>query len=114
MALGGIARIGQMQLLQPFVALAAAAVLLGETRRLAGDRLFRPGGRAGGAGLAHARRALALMSRLRRAGAAVPCQDQFGAAEIERTELSATQGGAHARGLGLLASRLLMVLGTAA
>jgi drug/metabolite transporter (DMT)-like permease len=31
MALGGIARIGQMQLLQPFVTLAASAVLLGET-----------------------------------------------------------------------------------
>jgi drug/metabolite transporter (DMT)-like permease len=30
MALGGIARIGQIQLLQPFVALAASAVLLGE------------------------------------------------------------------------------------
>ena len=30
MALGGIARIGQIQLLQPFIALAAAAVLLGE------------------------------------------------------------------------------------
>jgi len=31
MAMGGIARIGQIQLLQPFVALAASAVLLGET-----------------------------------------------------------------------------------
>lgn len=30
MALGGIARVGQMQLLQPFVTLAAAAALLGE------------------------------------------------------------------------------------
>jgi drug/metabolite transporter (DMT)-like permease len=31
MALGGIARVGQIQLLQPFVALAASAALLGET-----------------------------------------------------------------------------------
>jgi drug/metabolite transporter (DMT)-like permease len=31
MAMGGIARIGQIQLLQPFVALAASAALLGET-----------------------------------------------------------------------------------
>jgi drug/metabolite transporter (DMT)-like permease len=31
LALGGIAKVGQIQLLQPFVALAAAAVLLGET-----------------------------------------------------------------------------------
>ena len=31
MAMGGIARIGQMQLLQPFVALAAAAAVLGES-----------------------------------------------------------------------------------
>src|SRR6186997_1353144 len=30
MAMGGIARIGQIQLLQPFVALAASAALLGE------------------------------------------------------------------------------------
>ena len=30
MAMGGIARVGQIQLLQPFVALAAAALLLGE------------------------------------------------------------------------------------
>jgi drug/metabolite transporter (DMT)-like permease len=29
--MGGIARIGQIQLLQPFVALGAAALLLGET-----------------------------------------------------------------------------------
>ena len=31
MAMGGIARIGQIQLLQPFVALAAAAAVLGES-----------------------------------------------------------------------------------
>jgi drug/metabolite transporter (DMT)-like permease len=31
MAMGGIARVGQIQLLQPFVALAAAALLLGES-----------------------------------------------------------------------------------
>ena len=31
LAMGGIARVSQMQLLQPFVALAAAALLLGET-----------------------------------------------------------------------------------
>jgi drug/metabolite transporter (DMT)-like permease len=31
LALGGIARVGQLQLLQPFVALAASAALLGET-----------------------------------------------------------------------------------
>lgn len=31
LALGGIAKVGQIQLLQPFVALAASAVLLGET-----------------------------------------------------------------------------------
>jgi drug/metabolite transporter (DMT)-like permease len=30
LGLGGIARVGQLQLLQPFVALAAAAALLGE------------------------------------------------------------------------------------
>jgi drug/metabolite transporter (DMT)-like permease len=30
MAVGGIAKIGQIQLLQPFVALAASAALLGE------------------------------------------------------------------------------------
>lgn len=30
MALGGVARVGQMQLLQPFVTIAAAALLLGE------------------------------------------------------------------------------------
>ena len=29
--MGGIAKIGQIQLLQPFVALAASALLLGET-----------------------------------------------------------------------------------
>jgi drug/metabolite transporter (DMT)-like permease len=31
MAMGGIARVGQIQLLQPFIALAAAALLLGES-----------------------------------------------------------------------------------
>ena len=31
LALGGIAKVGQIQLLQPFVALAASAALLGET-----------------------------------------------------------------------------------
>ena len=55
LAMGGIAKIGQIQLLQPFVALAAAAVLLGETRRLAGDRLCGAGGRHRRARLAHAR-----------------------------------------------------------
>jgi drug/metabolite transporter (DMT)-like permease len=30
LAIGGIAKVGQIQLLQPFVALAAAALLLGE------------------------------------------------------------------------------------
>jgi drug/metabolite transporter (DMT)-like permease len=31
LALGGVARVGQVQLLQPFLSLAGAAVLLGET-----------------------------------------------------------------------------------
>jgi drug/metabolite transporter (DMT)-like permease len=35
LALGGVARVGQVQLLQPFLSLAGAAVLLGETLTLA-------------------------------------------------------------------------------
>ena len=64
MAMGGIARIGQIQLLQPFVALAAASAAAGRERRLAGDRLCRAGGRHRGAGLAHAGRAARLRQAL--------------------------------------------------
>ena len=35
LALGGVARVGQVQLLQPFLSLAGAAALLGETLTLA-------------------------------------------------------------------------------
>jgi drug/metabolite transporter (DMT)-like permease len=35
LALGGVARVGQVQLLQPFLSLAGAAVLLGETLTVA-------------------------------------------------------------------------------
>jgi drug/metabolite transporter (DMT)-like permease len=35
LALGGVARVGQVQLLQPFLSLAGAAILLGETLTLA-------------------------------------------------------------------------------
>ena len=74
MAMGGIAKIGQIQLLQPFVALAASAALLGERVGLARDRLCRAGGRHRGPGLAHAGRAARLMSERCPAGAAVACR----------------------------------------
>ena len=54
MAMGGIARVGQIQLLQPFVALAAAALLLGESIGLLEIVVCGAGGGAGGARLAHA------------------------------------------------------------
>ena len=60
MSLGGIARIGQMQLLQPFVTLVAAYFLLGRAHRLDGICLFRRGGCAGSPGLAHAGHSLAM------------------------------------------------------
>ena len=54
MSLGGIARIGQMQLLQPFVTLLGAYLLLGETIGWMEIVLLAGGRWAGGAGLAHA------------------------------------------------------------
>ena len=55
LAMGGIARVGQIQLLQPFVALAAACGAAGRACRLARDRLRPAGGGHRGARLAHAR-----------------------------------------------------------
>ena len=73
MSLGGIAKIGQMQLLQPFVTLVAAYLLLGETIGWMEKFLSARGGWAGGAGLAHAGRALALSVAACAGGAAVRC-----------------------------------------
>ena len=65
LAMGGIARISQMQLLQPFVALWPPAALLGEPIGWLEIALRGAGGRAGGAGLAHAGCADALSSAAR-------------------------------------------------
>ena len=78
MSLGGIAKIGQMQLLQPFVTLAGSLPAARRTHRLDGDCLFAGGGWAGGVGLAHAGGALAEGTGSRRAHAAVPCQAAIG------------------------------------
>jgi drug/metabolite transporter (DMT)-like permease len=48
LAMGGIARISQMQLLQPFVGLLAAWAFVGRAHRLAGGRLRGAGGGTGG------------------------------------------------------------------
>ena len=60
MSLGGIARIGQMQLLQPFVTLVAAYLLLGESIGWMEFVFSVVVVGTGGAGLAHAGDALAL------------------------------------------------------
>ena len=59
MALGGIARISQMQLLQPFVSLLAAWALLGEHIGWLEIAFALAGRRAGGARVAYAGRSVA-------------------------------------------------------